>query len=223
MNEVQPIRDFENIFKIIEYLKTNHFSIAVVFVLGIYSGLRVSDIINLNIVDVLDKDEIRVKEKKTKKIKIFPIKQQPKELLDEYLRVRFNEGVKKTSPLFIGVKGDRLHRSMVYKGINEACEHIGLVGLFGTHTMRKTFGYHHYKQNHDVVLLQKIFNHSSPSITLRYIGVEQDEINCSYEKFEYSSELQKSTNTTDFSEQFQQLNKRIDILIKLYLEICKRL
>ena len=50
--------------------------------------------------------------------------------------------------------------------------------------MRKTFGYHHYKQYKDVVILQKIFNHSSQSITLRYIGIEQDDIDMSYQNFE---------------------------------------
>lgn len=44
----------------------------------------------------------------------------------------------------------------------------------GTHTMRKTFGYHFYQQTKDVAMLQEIFNHSGPDITLRYIGVNQD-------------------------------------------------
>lgn len=53
----------------------------------------------------------------------------------------------------------------------------------GTHTLRKTFGYHHYEKFKDVVMLQKIFNHSSTEITLRYIGIEQDEIDESYVNF----------------------------------------
>ena len=53
----------------------------------------------------------------------------------------------------------------------------------GTHTLRKTFAYHHYKQFKDVALLQKILNHSSPSITLNYIGIAQEEIDCSYLSF----------------------------------------
>ena len=53
----------------------------------------------------------------------------------------------------------------------------------GTHTMRKTFGYHHYKKFKDIAILQKIFNHSSPQVTLRYIGIEQDQIDESYTNF----------------------------------------
>jgi integrase len=44
------------------------------------------------------------------------------------------------------------------------------------HTLRKTFGFHAYKGSTDIVLLQQIFNHSSPSVTLRYIGIIQDDI-----------------------------------------------
>ena len=49
--------------------------------------------------------------------------------------------------------------------------------------MRKTFGYHHYQKFKDVAMLQKIFNHSSPQITLRYIGIEQEQIEESYANF----------------------------------------
>ena len=49
--------------------------------------------------------------------------------------------------------------------------------------MRKAFGYWHYQQFHDVALLQTIFNHSSPSITLRYIGINQEKIDDSYRNF----------------------------------------
>lgn len=53
----------------------------------------------------------------------------------------------------------------------------------GTHTMRKTFGYHYYKRTKDVATLMEIFNHSAPSITKRYIGITQDEIDKSLEDF----------------------------------------
>ncbi|WCL68409.1 tyrosine-type recombinase/integrase [Lactiplantibacillus plantarum] len=46
----------------------------------------------------------------------------------------------------------------------------------GTHTLRKTFGYHYYQQTHDIGTLMMIFNHSSEAITKRYIGLNQDVI-----------------------------------------------
>ena len=41
--------------------------------------------------------------------------------------------------------------------------------------MRKTFGYHMYQTTKDAAMLMKLFNHSDVHITLRYIGVEQDQ------------------------------------------------
>lgn len=53
----------------------------------------------------------------------------------------------------------------------------------GTHTMRKTFGYWYYKQTKDIATLQMILNHSHPEITLRYIGVTDEEIENSLNNF----------------------------------------
>lgn len=72
--------------------------------------------------------------------------------------------------------------TQAYRILNNAAIHIGLTEI-GTHTMRKTFGYHHYQQFHDIAILQQIFNHSSPSITMKYLGINQDEIDKSYYNF----------------------------------------
>ncbi|HAM79802.1 MAG TPA: integrase [Ornithinibacillus sp.] len=73
-------------------------------------------------------------------------------------------------------------RSMAYKILREAAEYVSLEEI-GTHTLRKTFGYHFYKQTKDVAMLQEIFNHSSPDITLRYIGINQDSIDKAMKEF----------------------------------------
>ncbi|WP_082446722.1 tyrosine-type recombinase/integrase [Cytobacillus solani] len=52
-------------------------------------------------------------------------------------------------------------------------QEVGLEEI-GTHTLRKTFGYYFYKQYKDVAALQEIFNHSSPAVAVRYIGITQD-------------------------------------------------
>ena len=49
-----------------------------------------------------------------------------------------------------------------YVIIKKVCQKVGIQENVGTHTLRKTFGYHHYHKFRDVVILQKIFNHSSP-------------------------------------------------------------
>lgn len=78
---------------------------------------------------------------------------------------------------------NRMDRFTAYRILKTACKAAGLNENIGTHTMRKTFGYHHYKKFKDVAMLQKIFNHSSPQITLKYIGIEQEQIYDSYMNF----------------------------------------
>ena len=53
----------------------------------------------------------------------------------------------------------------------------------GTHTMRKTFGYWYYKETRDIASLQMILNHSHPEITLKYIGITDEEIENSLSRF----------------------------------------
>jgi len=72
--------------------------------------------------------------------------------------------------------------TQVYRILDAAADLLGRNDI-GKHTTRKTFGYHHYKQFKDVAILQEIFNHAAPSITRRYIGIRQDEINESLNDF----------------------------------------
>ncbi|WP_409070067.1 hypothetical protein ACFLKB_17705 (plasmid) [Clostridium sp. FAM 1755] len=64
-------------------------------------------------------------------------------------------------------------RVQAYKKLLDVGKHLGIHEM-ATHTHRKILGYWHYKQYKDVDILQDIFNHSAPSITLRYIGINDD-------------------------------------------------
>ena len=66
-----------------------------------------------------------------------------------------------------------ISRQQAHHVLKIASEKLNIEDV-GTHTLRKTFGYWHYKQYGDVAILQDIFNHSSPSVTLRYIGITDD-------------------------------------------------
>lgn len=176
---VEPIRNKQQIKQVEEYLTKKSPRNRLLFVLGTNSGLRVSDILNLNISDVRNKTHIEIKEQKTGKFKKFPINNKLKILIKEFIQDKDD-----TEPLFLSQKRKRLDRSQAYRMLNEACKAVGITVNIGTHTMRKSFGYHHYKQFKDVAMLQMIFNHSNPKITLRYIGIEQDEIDNSYRQFE---------------------------------------
>lgn len=172
---VEPIRSKEDLKRIIDWFNKKDKKYAALFTLGINSGLRISDLLNFNVGDVFQKDEIILREQKTGKYKKFPLKPEVKRMLDDFCQDRDLD-----EALFKGRCGCRLDRCQVYRFINQACENLNIEANVGTHTMRKTFGYHHYKQFHDIALLQTIFNHSSPEVTKRYIGITQDEVNNSY-------------------------------------------
>ena len=182
MEFVQPIRRLKQIETIKKLLKQQSLRDYCLFVLGINSGLRISDLLKLRISDVAEKgkvkDRIRLRENKTNKFKDFPISDNAKSAIREYLKSRqYNEN----EPLFISRKNKGfLLRQRAYKILNEVARSIGIKEKIGTHTLRKTFGYHAYNNSYDIAIIQKLFNHSSPSVTLRYIGITQDEMDDVY-------------------------------------------
>jgi len=148
------------------------------FVFGLNTGLRVSDIVPLKVSQVRGKTHLKIKEQKTDKVKEFLL---PKTLRDEI--DLYTKGMDDEDYLFPSRKGDKhITPTQAYRALVKAGEGIGRDDI-GTHTMRKTFGYHYYKKTLDVVKLQKLFNHSAPSITLKYIGIERDELDESLEDF----------------------------------------
>lgn len=180
----EPIRSRKQVSAVETFLANKSKRNQLIWVFGVNTGLRISDILGLNVEDVENKDYIEIREKKTGKYKKFPLNSKLKSLLKEYLLER-NKTYTFTNehPLFVGKKHCRLDQSQVYRFLNEACKQLGININVGTHTMRKTFGYFFYQQTKDVALLQKILNHSSPSITMRYIGIAQEELDASYLKF----------------------------------------
>ena len=178
MSTVEPIRNIDDLKKLEEILAKQSLRNLLIFAIGTNCGLRISDILALNVGDVKNKNYIQLIEKKTGKSKKIQINSKLKPLLNA-----FTKGRKVTEPLFTTIFKNRMDRSAAYRIINSACAEAGIEANIGTHTLRKTFGYHYYKKYKDVVMLQKIFNHSHPEITLRYIGLEQDKIDESYIDF----------------------------------------
>lgn len=179
MATVQPIRDTEAIENMKRVLKKNGQRDYMLFVTGINTGLRISDILKLKVSDVKNKTHITIKEKKTGKAKRLLLNATFKAELDEYIL-----DMEDDSPLFKSQKGINkpICGIRAWGILNEAADKCGLTEI-GTHTLRKTFGYHFYQQYKDVALLQEIFNHSSPSVTLRYIGINSDIIDTAISKF----------------------------------------
>lgn len=170
MEFVQPIRDLKKIETIKKLLRQQNLRDYCLFVVGINLGLRISDLLKLRVSDVYEngkpKDRIRLREKKTNKFKDFPLSDNAKSALKEYLKTRDYK--------------DFLLRQQAYKILNSVAKDVGIKEKIGTHTLRKTFGYHAHKNGYDITLIQKLFNHSSSSVTLRYIGITQDNLDDVY-------------------------------------------
>lgn len=171
MNYVEPIRSKEDIAMLSDYLKEWNVRNYVLFLVGINTGLRVSDIINLRVSNIRGWYIVLI-EKKTKKSKKAKMNAALKKEVDKFIA-----GKDKHEYLFQSRKGKNkpITRQMAYLILKTAAEDCGIENV-GTHTMRKTFGYHYYQRHKDIATLMMIFNHSSPAITKKYIGINQDSI-----------------------------------------------
>lgn len=175
METVSPIRDKKTIEAMKSALGTRD---KLLFIFGINSGLRISDILKLKVGDVRGMDTLTLRETKTKKAKTFRLNKSIKDAISSLIPKTAQDG-DCLFPSRVGVN-QPLTRVSAYRALNSAAERIGYVEPIGCHTLRKTFGYHAYNGGVDLSLLQSIFNHASQHVTLRYIG-EQDDIDNVYD------------------------------------------
>lgn len=222
MNIVEPIRNIEDIKNIDLLLKSTKYGErdSLIFNIGIYIGLRVSDILKLKVSEMKDKDRITIREKKTNKLKTFPIRENIKNKIKEYIN-KYN--LSNEDYLFFTQKkycDKPMDRVNFYRKINSVAKKININCKIGTHSLRKTFGYHFYQQTKDLTLLQQIFNHSSSAITLRYIGITQDNIDNAYELFEFKEKKEEKEN--EIIERIDKLEETIIDLLDYFLKEIKR-
>lgn len=176
MRYVEPIREVEWQDEFETYFKENNQRNYILYVFGIETGLRISDMLPLRKKDVIG-SHLNMVEKKTKKQKRIKLSQFLKDELDKYTRNMRNvdflfPSQKKTD---LG-KPKAISRIRVDQILKDAAEAIGYYETISAHSLRKTFGYNFYREFGDVASLMKIFNHSRETVTLFYIGVGQDDI-----------------------------------------------
>lgn len=176
MRKVQPIRDQRIIEGMKEYFRNRNMRDYLLFCMGIYSGLRVSDLCRLR-VGMVRRSHVSVTEKKNKNAKKFIIHPSIREDLD-----RFISGKSDTDYLFASrqrkkvsrLKNQPIDRTTAYRILNKAAAEFGLEEI-GTHTLRKTWAYQLYNADpRNLALLMESFGHTDPAITLDYIGISQD-------------------------------------------------
>ena len=146
------------------------------FILGINTGLRVSDLVKLKVGKVRGKAYADIVEKKTKKTRRLHL------LAIQGDIVEYCTDKKDDDYLFASKKGGYISTTQAYRILVRAGDWLGRSDI-GSHSMRKTFGYHYYKKTKDVATLMEIFGHSTPKITKRYIGIRDEEIADSLKDF----------------------------------------
>ncbi|MEK3837943.1 site-specific integrase [Paenibacillus sp. FSL R7-0128] len=170
---MQPIRDLEVLEEFKRQLKAWDWRNWMMFVFGINTGLRISDILPLKVKDVKG-EYVNLREKKTGKLRRILINSELRADLNSYLE--YFDWLGPDDYLFESQKGGRpISTVQAYRILRLIADVMGLESI-GTHTMRKTFGYHFYKRTKDIATLQTIMNHSSARVTMRYIGIIQDTI-----------------------------------------------
>lgn len=185
MELVQPLRTRSQIEGMRAALSSSPRDLCL-FIVGLNSGLRISDLLRLTIGDVLEdrtrfqiRRRVAIRERKTGKFRDFPLNNAARSALREYLHGRERE---RDAPLFLsrqrGSDGNRkaISRVQAYLVLRAAARTAGIKDPVGTHTLRKTWGYQLHKNGVDITRIQKIMNHSSPQTTLSYIGITRDEL-----------------------------------------------
>ncbi len=187
--KVEPIRHVKDIRSIKKLLSQSPRDLAI-FVTGINTNLRASDILRLNVGQVKNLelgDEIVLKEKKTGKERRITVNAEVLEAVKQLLASRKVSGhdLRDDKPLFVGQRG-RMTVPTLSRLVSEWCNAINLKGNYGSHSMRKTFGYHQRTRlNTSVAELMVMFNHSSQRQTLDYLCIQPDEIREAYLKLSY--------------------------------------
>ena len=173
MKEVQPIRSKSQIADLKAALREWNEKYYIMLLIGLNSGLRVSDILKIKVSDVYRKRYFYTDEQKTGKEKRISLPASVRDEIEDYID---RTHLKPEDYIIYSNKGGHINRKQAYKVLNDAAKKCGITERIGTHSMRKTFGYHYYQKYKDITELQYIFNHSSPSVTMRYIGLTQDVI-----------------------------------------------
>ena len=182
MGTTQPIRNKEELKKFVGYYQTTqpvprNYALTV---LGLHTALRISDILKLKWKDVYDFERKRflghlsLSEKKTGKHSMIALNEHAKEALERYRAACRPEP---ENFIFCGKQdsGIPLCCSQAYRIIKKAAAATLYDTHISCHSLRKTFGYHAWKQGTSPVLLMDIFNHSSFEVTKRYLGICQEE------------------------------------------------
>ncbi|EJU9970010.1 tyrosine-type recombinase/integrase [Vibrio parahaemolyticus] len=180
METVQAIKDKNVVKKVISFAEKNYSEVVIdVIKVGFNLPLRISDILGLKVDDVdVQRNTVKFKASKTGKSDTFQMTDTLQKLLKKRVDVAKGKG---HTFLFTsdsnrsGGADKPISRQQIAKVLQEVSLIVGV--HIGTHSFRKTWGYNYYNLTGDIAMVQRILQHRSSSETLRYIGIEQEDIN----------------------------------------------
>lgn len=144
--------------------------VATALILEANLGIRVSDIINLKLNDIVKDGErfrLDITEEKTEKKRTFTV---PTELYNYIKQYCIDNEIKSNERIF------NITERQIQRQLKTVCDYLGYDGI-STHSFRKFFATNIYlNNNYNIVLVQELLQHSSPSITQRYIGIGSKEL-----------------------------------------------
>ena len=185
MAATEPIRDKSQLLQLTSYFLhkgeiRNHLLVN----LCVHTALRISDILRLTTDDVYNYKKRRIRsfikltEKKTKKSQTIAVNEHLAKALKEYLPLSSSG-----QALILSQRGDKaISRIQAYRIIRKASEDLD-IGRVSCHSLRKSFGYHSWKDGIAIAVIMDIYNHSSYEVTRRYLGISQDDRNEAYLNF----------------------------------------
>lgn len=174
--KVEPIRHKSDIARIKRKLCDSPRNLCL-FVMGINTNLRASDLVRLTcgpLMHLKPGDSFEIREKKTGKVRRISISNSVYAAVQDLLES--DHRLRPHSPLFRSQRGGPLTVSSVSRLVKTWCKAVGLFGNYGSHTLRKTWGYHAYMSGIDLPRLMICFNHSSQKQTLDYLCIQDEAI-----------------------------------------------
>lgn len=176
--KVEPIRELEAIARIKAQLADKPRDLCL-FTFGINTAYRAGEILSLKVGQVAHLrpgDRLEIKQSKTRRYRAITVNRAVVGAIETWLANHPN--TEADAPLFPSRKtGKTLTVAAVHKLIKRWCREAGLKGNYGSHTMRKTWGYHQRVQmNQPIPLLMAAFGHSTQAQTLEYLCIQEEEI-----------------------------------------------
>lgn len=181
MNEVEAVKD-QSVLVSIPVLLKKHYSeqMSDIWEFGLNVGLRISDTLGIKFTDFVN-GRLEIIEGKTKKKASIHLNEKALAIMESVLQQHPNDVYFFQSRSTRNLSG-RI-KPLSRQAVSQAFKSVGeMVGVdLGTHSMRKTRGYHLYKKTNDIARVSKMLRHSSTGVTLRYIGITQESIDQDFE------------------------------------------